>query len=59
MALLGRKNTLVVKSGNVKLPGDIQGIVYTDENDKNKLMKELYYKLQNNGFDIKSDIFFT
>ena len=55
MALLGRKNTLVIKSGNVKLPGDIDGVIYTDKNDEMKLVKELRAKLNANGFNVSLD----
>ena len=49
MGLLGRNNTILIKSDNsIELPGDLDGIVYSDSANEFMIAKEL----KSMGFDI-------
>lgn len=49
MGLLGRSNTILIKSDNsIELPGDLDGIVYSDSANEFMIAKEL----KSMGFDI-------
>lgn len=52
---LGRSNTVVVADGDIELPSDLQGVVYTDKNEwKFKILQELKaigYRIDYNKID--------
>lgn len=49
LGLLGRNNTILIKSDNsIELPGDLDGIVYSDSANEFMIAKEL----KSMGFDI-------
>ena len=51
-AKLSRKRVCALRKGDVEIPSDFAGVVYTDMDDRGAWRQELLRELQNAGYSI-------